>query len=285
MTDVDLTYLSLGAGVQSGTIAEMIAEGDLPPVDAAVFSDTGDEPQYVYDCVDYLTGRLREVDVPVIKVQKGDIIKDAMHPANRFAAIPVFTIQHDGKIGKMRRQCTREYKIQPIEKWLRGRLLDMGLAKQRVTGAIVATKGVNVECWLGLSLDEIVRMAPNRTKFITNRWPLIEKRMMRYDCVTWLKSHGLPIPKKSSCRICPFHNDRYWRDMRDNHPCDWGHVVKFDAELRSENGKMGRLQATEKGELYLHRQCVPLDRVDLSTPQDHGQLEMFDECDSGYCFV
>lgn len=285
MNDIDFTYLSLGAGVQSGTIAEMIAEGDLPLIDAAVFSDTGDEPQYVYDCVDYLTGRLREVAVPVIQVQKGNIIKDAKHPSARFVAIPIFTIQHDGKIGKMRRQCTREYKIEPIEKWLRGRLLDMGLAKQRVTGAIVVAKGVSVECWLGLSLDEVVRMAPNRTKFITSRWPLIEKRMRRYDCVTWLKKRGLPIPKKSSCRICPFHNDRYWRNMRENHPCDWAHVVEFDYFLRSENGKMGRLQATAKGDLYLHRQCVPLDHVDLSTPQDHGQLEMFDLCDSGHCGV
>ena len=285
MTNVDLTYLSLGAGVQSGTIAEMIIAGELPRVDAAIFADTGDEPQYVYDCVDYLTERLSEVNVLVVKVQKGNIIKDAKHPTNRFAAIPVFTIQHNGKIGKMRRQCTREYKIDPIEKWMRRRLLDMGLAKQRITGAIVVNKSVTVECWLGLSLDEVNRMAPSRHKFITNRWPLIEKRMMRYDCVTWLRQRGLPVPKKSSCRICPFHNDRYWRDMKDNHPCDWGHVVEFDDFLRSENEKVGRMQATAKGELYLHRQCVPLDQVDLSTPQDHGQLEMFDECDSGYCFV
>lgn len=40
-----------------------------------------------------------------------------------------------------------------------------------------------------------------------------------------------------------------------------------------------------RGEVFLHRSAVPLDSADLSTPEDHGQLDMFgNEC-SGLCGV
>ena len=36
--------------------------------------------------------------------------------------------------------------------------------------------------------------------------------------------------------------------------------------------------------LYLHRECKPLDEVDLSTDVDRGQLTFLDECE-GMCGV
>ena len=41
-----LHILSLGAGVQSSTMALMSARGDLPKPDAAIFADTGHEPRF-----------------------------------------------------------------------------------------------------------------------------------------------------------------------------------------------------------------------------------------------
>ena len=40
---VNLRILSLGAGVQSSTVALMIEKGEIPMVDCAIFSDTQDE--------------------------------------------------------------------------------------------------------------------------------------------------------------------------------------------------------------------------------------------------
>jgi hypothetical protein len=44
-----LTVISLGAGVQSSTMALMAADGELPKPDCAIFADTGNEPKAVYD--------------------------------------------------------------------------------------------------------------------------------------------------------------------------------------------------------------------------------------------
>jgi len=275
------SYLSLGGGLQSSTIVEMMVEGELSPVDLVLFADTGDEPDYVYSQVGYLKGRLQLINVPLEIVSIGDMIKHYHEPWRRFATLPVFTKLGDN-IGKMPRHCTHDYKINPIEKRVRRGLLELGKATEQSNGAIRINKGVQIECWLGISLDEVQRMKENKHKWVFNRWPLIEKRMTRLDCSNWLSQRGLPVPRKSSCRICPYHNDDHFRWMKDYRPDDWKHVVEFDDFLRNGNGK---ITTSARGELFLHKSCVPMSEVDLSNQQDKGQLEMFDVCDEGYCFI
>lgn len=279
---MDFTYLSLGAGRQSSTIAEMIVEGELPRVDLVLFADTQNEPAWVYGQVKYLQGRLAGIDIPMETVTIGNIHQNSMTATMRSASLPVYVKNLDGSIGRMRRQCTKEYKVEPMVKRVRQVLLEKGMAKERQNGIIFVNPGIRVENWLGISVDEMERMKPSRIKWITSVWPLIDKRMTANDCEMWLRKHNLPIPKKSSCLICPNHSPDFWRELKNNYPEYWKRVVDFDHFLRDGNS---RLASTSHGKLFLHRKCIPLDQVDLSTPQDHGQLEMFDTCDSGYCFV
>lgn len=279
-------YMSLGGGVQSGTMAEMIAEGELDKPDAVIFADTGNEPQYVYEYVDYLTKRLAVVGVPVYTVSGGNLIQTLKSGEGRFAAIPAYTLSLDGKRGTLRRQCTREYKITPIEKQVRALLVEKGYAQRGKGGRVrVPYTKVAVEAWLGISMDEVARMKPSRTSWITNRWPLIEKRMSRQDCLRWLEKKGLPIPKKSSCLICPFHSADYWREMRAEQPDDWASVVDFDNSLRDK--RSSRFKSTAKGTLYLYNKMIPLQDIDVV---DSAQMLIpyeseLDVCDEGYCFI
>lgn len=278
MSEPSLVALSLGAGVQSSTLVEMVVEGELPRPDMIVFADTGNEPQYVYDQVVYLAGRLAGVGLELTRVTAGDMVEDVYGPG-RFAAMPLFTRSKvDGSIGRLRRQCTNEYKVAPIHKAIKAELLRRGLARQQKNGVYV-NKGVFVETWLGISLDEVERMRPSRDKWQHSRWPLVERRMRRGDCMNWLTRHGLPVPGKSSCILCPYHDDAHFNDMRDTRPDDWGQVVEFDHDLR--NNRL-RLAATLKGDVYLHRTCIPIGEVDL----DPNRNQMaFAFCDEGYCWA
>ena len=50
-----LQIISLGAGVQSSTMALMAVRGEITPMpDCAIFADTGAEPQYVYEWLNWL---------------------------------------------------------------------------------------------------------------------------------------------------------------------------------------------------------------------------------------
>jgi len=248
-----LRVLSLGGGVQSSALLLMAEEGvfDQRP-GLAVFADTGWEPPWVYDYLSYLD---EQTSIEIARVSKGNLKEDLLNADSdsRFASIPVFTRDPEtGKVSMLRRQCTREYKVEPIHRYLRSRL---GPGRPQPA---------SVELWIGISLDEAQRMKPSRRQWIENRWPLIERRISRAGCLAWLKDRGYRLPKKSSCIGCPFHDDGFWRDLRDNHPELWNDAVAFDRRIR-------RLPRVHH-DCYLHRQAVPLSEVDLSTEEDRGQI-------------
>lgn len=272
MAEPTLKVLSLGAGVQSTAVILMALHGEFGRMpDAAIFADTQAEPQAVYDHLDWLE---REVAgrMPVYRVTAGDLASDVMGSkrGRRFASIPLYVQGQDGRYSMLRRQCTREYKVEPIERQIRALL---GVQKGRRV-----LRGTQVEQWFGISMDEAVRMKDNPTPWITNYYPLVEKGLTRWDCLMWLERNGYPKPPKSSCIFCPFHSDAYWRQLQRDSPGEWQQAVEFDRQVRS--GLKGVLQ-----EAYLHRSLVPLDQADLRTKHEKaGQmtLEFIEECE-GHC--
>ena len=111
-----LTVISLGAGVQSSTMALMSAKGVLPKVDCAVFADTMYENSSSYKYLKYLESIL---PFPIYKISKGNIKEDmlAARGTTNFVVAPFYTQETiTGKKGMIMRQCTNDYKIQPIKK-------------------------------------------------------------------------------------------------------------------------------------------------------------------------
>lgn len=274
--------IALGAGVQSTTMALMAAHGEITPMpDCAIFADTGAEPAAVYDHL----GWLRSANVlpfPVEIVAAGNIRDDTYaalrgekHGKGRAATAPFFAPGKDGKGAPLRRQCTSHYKIEPMNR----RIRELFGAKkgQRLP------KGSNAIVWMGISTDESYRMKPSDQWWIERRWPLIEARMSRWDCLQWMMRNGYPQPPRSACTFCPYHSDNEWRRLRDEQPDDWADAIKVDAAIRQGFKTIQGTNATKQ--LYVHRSLVPLPDVDLSTPEDRGQLSIFgNECE-GVCGV
>lgn len=297
---IRLRALSLGAGVQSTTMALMAAHEEIGPMpDCAIFADTGWEPKAVYDHLDWLMSP-NVLPFPVHIVSAGNIREQlaAAADGHRWASIPAFTktvtpagtemevFDEDDNgetiaigtrrtrketvsIGMIRRQCTTEFKIVPIVRKVRELA---GLTRKRSPAFPV------VEQWIGISTDEIIRAKPSFEAWQIKRFPLLEKRMSRADCLAWLARHNYPTPPKSACIGCPFHDNARWRHMRDHDPDAWLDAVEVDRSIRT--GLRGI-----RGEVFLHRSAAPLDEADLSTLADHGQLDLWgNECE-GMCGV
>lgn len=266
-----LTVISLGAGVQSSAMALMAAHGEIRPMpDCAIFADTKAEPKHVYDWLDWLETQL---PFPVYRVSKGSLREAVLTGGygRLFAAPPFYTSSVSGdREGLLRRQCTREYKVEPIEKELR-RLAGYQ-PRQRIPAG-------TVEQWIGISWDEMQRMKEARNRWCVNRWPLIEKRMTRLHCLEWMRDNGYnELPQKSACTFCPYHDDETWRKMRADDPDSWADAVAVDEAIRS-----GFEKTTQK--LYVHRSCIPLEEVDFTNPnKDQIAFSFMDECD-GMCGV
>lgn len=257
--------LNLGAGVQSSTIYCMIADKELDiPLDGAVFSDTQEEPEEVYRHLDWLRSLGGPPIVTVTVGCLGDDLRNGRKPlASRVASIPCFTTAKEGRAdGMVQRQCTKEYKIEPIERWIRRELVGLKPKQQMPAD-------VTVHQYMGFSMDEPGRAARARLRFKQLRWgevhfPLFDLEMTRRDCVKYLEGRvPHPVPR-SACVFCPFKNNREWRELRDNNPAGWKRAVEVDAALRVDGNVVNR-GLDQK--LYVHRQCVPLDKANLGDDQ------------------
>jgi len=302
-TGVDLTALSLGAGVQSTTLALLALEGVLPRPDVAIFADTGWEPRAVYEHLDRLAAVLAEAGVPLLRVSNGNLRADALDPTRRYASIPYFTqnrpgpceacqatgvvVSPDPEVGRVRcvrcagsgwdngrgigrRQCTNEYKLTPINRKVRELLGAKPPRFRRVS------RGRVCEQWIGFSTDEIGRVSDkDQLSYIRKRYPLLELGMSRKDCERWLTGRGWSVAK-SACIGCPFHGNRQWRGLRDNRPDEWADAVAFDAAIR----KGGARGLPLNGEAFLHSSRVPLDRapIDRVTRREwaDAQVDLYD---------
>ena len=266
-----LRVLSLGAGVQSTTLALMAAHGEIEPPDVAIFADTQWEPRAVYEHLAWLRSP-NVLPFPVNIVTRGDIREGIRERRNttggRFAAIPWYGINPDGSKAMGRRQCSSEYKLTPIM-WEIRRLLGKGRRAAILPGS--------VEVLIGISKDEAHRMKEARQAYMVNRYPLVERGMTRNDCLRWLQKHDYPTPPKSACIGCPFTNNDRWREMKAHRPAEWAEAVEYDCILRT--GDARGLRMTE----FMHPDRVPLDEVDLSV--DDRQPDLFgNECE-GMCGV
>ena len=273
-----LRVLSLGAGVQSSTLALMIHKGEIPMVDCAIFADTQAEPPKVYEWLKFIKKTVSyRVHIVTWRNLEKDVL-DASQGKYQAFTIPFYTKNKETEQkGMLMRQCTADYKTKPVTKKVRELL---GYKK----GERVDLKEVKVEMLLGISTDELRRMRMNRLRYIDNQYPLInDLGMSRQDCIMWMKDNGYPMPTKSACYFCPFHSQSTWKEIKENDPELFEKAVQMDRQIRDQ--EKYKIKNKFKDDLFLHRSCEPLDKA----LEDDGQLDMFDGfntiCDEGMCGV
>lgn len=279
-----IRVLSFGAGTQSSAVLGLIEEGRLPPVDFAVFADTQCEPDEVYRWLEKITAWAKRTRI--IVATKGNLMEDSLRAAGgagmRIASLPLYTsglreraepaegTEFDAvptvepEEGMIRRQCTKEYKIDVVHQAVRR---ELGyIPRQRMKH--------KCEMLIAMSLEETIRMRDSREKWITNKYPLIfDVPMHRQQSIDYVASFGLGPPPRSSCMMCPFRSNSEWRHLREAEPHNFAKVLAFDDSIR----ELPRMHS----QTFLHRSCKPLREVDLDTQSD--QLDFFlNECE-GMC--
>lgn len=269
MPDNPVRVLSLGAGVQSTTLLLMMLHDEIPRADHVIFSDTGWEPSKVYEHLTYLQGLMQEADMPFHIVSQGNIREDFLAGDRRYASMPLYVRNPDGKKAMIRRQCTDEYKLKPLMKKQR-ELAGLGPGQR--------CKEHRITTVIGISWDEVQRMRDPRFSWIQHEYPLIDRQLTRQDCLQWCADHGYALPPRSACIGCPFKSSVEWRALRET-PEEWEDAVAFDAALRDSPQVNNRY----RGEAFLHSSLVPLSEVDLRSDEERGILSLFDQECEGMC--
>lgn len=260
-----MRVLSFGAGVQSTALLLAAETGLIEPVDLVIFADTHAEPKSVYDWLKYCESVTK---AEIVKVSAGDIVADSLS-GERFASAPFYILKNDGTTGMLRRQCTAEYKIKPIQNYLR------------------RFKGEPISLLMGISTDEAQRAKESRVKWIKHEFPLLWLELNahcggvlgwnRQMCIEYVEQKIGATPPKSACHFCPYRDDKGWAEMKETEPDTFARAVEFDKKIREHRSEI------LKGEMFVHKSVKPLGEIDfVKAEKDRTQLTFADECE-GMC--
>lgn len=264
-----LKVVSCGGGVQSTAMLVLAVQGVID-YKIFIFCNVGDDSehpatlQYVREVA---MPYAKENGIEMIELQKvkrtGEtetLYQRLTRPDSRSIDIPVR--MSNGAPGN--RSCTADFKIKVVDRWLREQ-------NAKIEGAQVG---------IGISLDEFQRMKPNMDPstrdWKENKFPLIDLRLTRRDCIDIIHRARLPVPPKSACWFCPFHPLTRWQEMRIDDPELFQKSCELEHLLNERRASMG------KDKVYFTSKLKPLEKATTGLEQK----SLFDEigCDSGYCF-
>lgn len=256
--------VSYGGGVQSTALLVLAAQERID-FKTFLFANTGDDSEHP-DTLRFV----REVAKPYAEANGIELVElhktrygepDTLRQAlDRGRMVIPVRRSKDGP--PMSRSCTADYKIGVVAKELKRR----GATKENP--ATVA---------LGISVDEIERAKPGldpKNPEQIREYPLLDLGMHRRDCRDVIADAGIPVPPKSACYFCPFHDVEAWRALKRYTPGLFAASVELEAQMSG--------QTSDGRPVYLTRSGLPLDQ----TIDDQLVLDgMADDCDSGYCFT
>lgn len=254
-----INVISLGAGKQSSYMLLTALQNAYKfKPDFAIFSDTGCEPDYVYSYLSWLKDYVKsKYNFDIIIVSAGNIVEDTLNylegKRSRVAALP---LRLSGNGGMIMRQCTNDYKIAPLRKYLQS----------------IRNEG-KIRLWIGISLEEIERIKYSGVKYIENYYPLIEKKIRIDQIINWFRVNEMKEPGKSACLICPFHSDNYCKMLKKKFSDEFEKACQFDDAIRN--------YPNLKRKAYLSKHLKPLRDIDFSMDASLFP-ELIEEC-NGLC--
>ena len=272
--------LSFGGGTQSSHLLEAHLRGELEhPYDYIVMSDTGAEPQFIHEQVEWWKKRQKEAGdtTPFIITTHNSMHRGLEEMLMRYIftdyqrfQMPLYFNKVDSETGEiskgglMPRQCTGDFKIIPAQQAVRNRIkAELGLKPRQMM-----PKDVAIIMDIGFSYDEINRVGgyvSHQSKYIYLAYPLIEQGRTTQESIDFLVENNFPS-RRSRCYLCPFNcsGERAkeigmdWLEIVESEPLSFLKAVFFDEELR-------KVQATGRKNMqsipYFHFSRQPLKEV------------------------
>lgn len=201
-------YLSFGGGVNSVALYLYLIEQKIDF--EAVFVNHGTDWPETYEYFDMFQGWIEKHGYRKITVLKPNV-QDSTNLYDhcwKYRMVPSF----------MRRWCTDKFKVSILHKYFKPPAFEM----------------------VGIDASEKRRAKIQNRKGFEMRYPLIEADITRHGCKDLILKHGLPIPMKSGCYICPFQRVTQSKELRRKHPdlfCKAANLEQRNIEYRIERGK------------------------------------------------
>lgn len=277
-----LTVLNFSGGKQSSALLWMVLRGEIraPKHFVVLTADPGMENSDTYEYVRDMQQRCAEAGIGAVTVPGPNLYEDLVtlrtRKTDRLDQPPYWTKSGDGSEGRLQQKCTREYKIRPMDRYVRRLLRErfsLGERSQPPQGC--------VEKWIGFAYDEQARIKLPSAGYQTFAFPLVERRMDREAVEAYFRDHALPVPPRSVCNACFANGLDHLQRMYRERPDDWQKAVEVDEAVRDLS------QIGIRDRVFVSATRVPLRELarrgfDVSDVRKDADAY---SCDSGYCFT
>lgn len=237
-----LNILSCGAGTPSTTLVGMACENAMrgypvwpavPVYDAVIFCDLHAEESWVYEQADFAARLCARAGIPFYTLDAdlyGDFTRKFGN--SRVASIPFWTLDHNGKKGRMPRQCTYDYKIKVIERFVRYELLCYQ-PRQRTLPLDIHAHQMH----MGIMWEERQRAKPSKLTLFENRYPLVDMGWTRPMCYAYNRDVLGLQTRASCCLFCPFHTNYFYSYIREHEPSCYACARRIDELVETHQAR------------------------------------------------
>lgn len=271
-----MKILSCGAGQQSTALALMSCENALsnkakyplvPIYDAVLFCDLGGEREWVYKQVNFIAKQCSIANIPFYVLKNKNLKEDYLknYGVARVCTIPFWSLDENGKKGKMTRHCTIDYKVVQMQNFVRWNLLGYRKGERTKPEDIQAH-----EMHIGFTYEEQQRIFDSKHKLFVNKFPMVEMGLTRADNYAYVKERWGLETRGSACLFCPFHSNFFFQECKSNCQKDYGTIIAIDEKL--EHGNPNSRIGVPKSKVFISKSRK---RIRDLTPEECDDAEYF----------
>lgn len=255
-------YISFSGGVESTTMCILYGKGAK-----AIFCDTGSEHKELYERLDYVEKYLIELhkgDFELIKVKANVKTKEKRY----VDSLTDYILDYKYMPSSMARFCTRVFKIEPIEKYLK----DKG----------------EIEMMIGLNFDEKNRTGNlQKLENCKYSYPLIENELDRNDCIDILNIHGLnpsfPVyMQRGGCKFCFFKKEAEYKAMYYLDKETFNENKELEKTIQDKKKKFFSIMPSGKSMQQLENECKQSLFNEIDMKELYKSIEKTTYC-GGFC--
>jgi 3'-phosphoadenosine 5'-phosphosulfate sulfotransferase (PAPS reductase)/FAD synthetase len=228
-------FISFSGGVESTTMCILYGKGAK-----AIWCDTGAEHKEMYDRMEMVESRLKELhkgDFEILKIKPSVKYKGEM-----YNTLEDIVVAQKFMPSPAKRYCTRQFKIQPIDNFLK-------------------TQG-ECELMIGFNADEQFTREGNHEMVSTVKYtyPLADDGYDRADCEAILNVHGLhpnfPIyMSRGGCRMCFYKSEKEYKAMYFLNKSEFMEVLQFEKQYQDRRKKTYSIMGGGKTLTQLAAEC------------------------------
>jgi len=185
--------VAYGGGTNSTAMLIGFVNRGIKP-DLILFADTKGERPDTYTFISIFSKWLTDHDMPeIIFVERGEFTTKVGQVIGNGLEKQCIEQKVLPSLAYGYRGCSDQYKIRPQHRYISKIEKVQELWKQKKS----------IVKYIGYDNDEWYRLRTSNDPKYENKYPLIEWKWGRKECVKAIEKAGLPQPKKSSCFFCP----------------------------------------------------------------------------------